>query len=90
MGFRFRKSFKIAPGFRLNLSNRGMSVRAGGRGFGYTAGTSGQRISAGVPGTGLSYSTKLARTKQTGGFVSMMIGIVVFIFIFYFIVELLR
>jgi hypothetical protein len=66
MAFRFRKSIKIAPGFRLNLGKRGMSVRAGGKGVGYTTGTSGSRVSAGVPGTGVSYSKKLGRTKESG------------------------
>lgn len=31
MGFVFRKSFKVAPGVRLNVSKRGMGVSVGGR-----------------------------------------------------------
>ncbi|KAB8331127.1 DUF4236 domain-containing protein [Scytonema tolypothrichoides VB-61278] len=32
MGFRFRKSVKIAPGLKLNLSKSGGSLSIGGRG----------------------------------------------------------
>lgn len=32
MGMRFRKSFKIAPGVKLNLSKRGIGVSAGVKG----------------------------------------------------------
>lgn len=31
MGFIFRKSFKVAPGVRLNVSKRGMGVAVGGK-----------------------------------------------------------
>jgi hypothetical protein len=31
MGFVFRKSFKVAPGVRLNMSKKGMGVSVGGR-----------------------------------------------------------
>jgi hypothetical protein len=31
MGYIFRKSFKVAPGLRLNVSKRGMGVSVGGR-----------------------------------------------------------
>ncbi len=31
MGFIFRKSFKVAPGVRLNVSKRGMGVSVGGK-----------------------------------------------------------
>ena len=31
MGFVFRKSFKVAPGVRLNVSKKGMGVSVGGR-----------------------------------------------------------
>lgn len=61
MSFRFRRSFKIAPGIRLNVGRKSLSVRAGVKGFGLTSGTAGSRISGGIPGTGLSY------TKRIGG-----------------------
>ena len=41
MGFRFRKSFKIAPGIRFNVSNKGFGMSAGmpGTGLSYSAST---------------------------------------------------
>lgn len=57
MALRFRRSIRIAPGVRLNVGKKSMSVRVGGRGFGVTTGTSGTRVSAGIPGTGI-YATK--------------------------------
>lgn len=56
MGFRFRRSVKILPGVRLNLSGSGASVSLGPRGFRYTVGSKGTRVTAGIPGTGLSWS----------------------------------
>src|SRR4051794_4739181 len=56
MAFRFRRSIKILPGFRLNLSGSGASVSVGPRGLHYTLGPRGTRVTAGIPGTGLSWS----------------------------------
>lgn len=86
MAFRFRKSIKIAPGFRVNLGKRGASVRVGGKGVGYTTGTSGTRVTAGVPGTGMSYTKKVGRTQQSGsGWGSIIVGIIFIIIIFYLV-----
>jgi hypothetical protein len=56
MGFRFRRSFSIAPGFRLNLSKSGVSASVGRRGLWFTIGPRGTRETVGIPGTGLSYT----------------------------------
>ena len=56
MGFRFRRSVRILPGVRLNLSGSGASVSLGARGFHYTIGPKGTRVTAGLPGTGLSWT----------------------------------
>ena len=64
MAFRFRRSIKIAPEIRINLSPKSASVRVGPKGLGYTVSTTGQkRISASIPGTGLSYS-EVVSTKR--------------------------
>ena len=56
MGLRFRKSFKIAPGVRLNINKKSTSLSFGGKGLRYNINSSGKRTtSVGVPGTGLSY-----------------------------------
>lgn len=61
MRFRFRRTFKIAPGLRLNLNKRSVSLRAGGRGFGFTSSSNGSTTkTVGIPGSGFSW------TKRTG------------------------
>ena len=56
MGLRFRKSFKIAPGVRLNVSNKSTGLSFGGKGLRYSINSNGRRTSSvGIPGTGLSY-----------------------------------
>jgi hypothetical protein len=58
MGLRFRKSFKIAPGIRMNFGKTGVGLSVGGNGLRYTVHSSGRRTSTiGIPGSGLSYST---------------------------------
>ena len=57
MGLKFRKSIKIAPGVRMNLSSKSTGISVGGKGYRYTINSSGRRTaSVGIPGTGLSYS----------------------------------
>jgi len=65
MGFRFRRSVRILPGVKINLSGRGASVSLGARGFHYTIGPKGTRVTAGIPGTGLSWTqyTPYANTR---------------------------
>lgn len=66
MGFRFRKSVKIAPGVRMNLGKKSASVSVGGKGFRKTYSTSGRKTtSASIPGTGLSYSKSTSTSKSS-------------------------
>ena len=60
MGLRFRKSLRIAPGVRLNFTQRGVSTTVGPRGASINLGSSGARGNVGIPGTGLSYSQRLS------------------------------
>lgn len=58
MGFRFRKSIKIAPGVRVNLTKKGVSsVSVGKRGARVNVSKKGTRSTVGLPGSGLSYSS---------------------------------
>ncbi|WP_439560712.1 DUF4236 domain-containing protein [Roseinatronobacter sp.] len=66
MAFRFRRTMKIAPGVRLNLTKKGVSARVGPRGAGVTVGTSGTTVSAGIPGSGLHVSEKIKRNPKQG------------------------
>src|SRR5881392_3028596 len=56
MGFRFRQSFKIIPGVRLNLSGSGASVSLGPRGAHFTISPHGTRTTVGLPGSGISWT----------------------------------
>ena len=64
MGLRFRKSFKIAPGVKLNLNKKSTSVTFGGKGFHHTISSTGKKTTTvGVPGTGISYSKTSGRNR---------------------------
>ena len=62
--FRFRRSFRIAPGLRLNIGKRSTSVSVGVRGAHVTFGKAGTRTTVGVPGTGLLYTDVTRRPHQ--------------------------
>ena len=65
MGFRFRKSFKIAPGIKLNLGKKSAGISVGGKYGGLSFNSkSGARARATAYGTGLSYSTKIGGKKK--------------------------
>jgi len=66
MGFRFRRSIKIFPGFRLNLSKKGIGTSVGIKGFHISTGPSGQRATTSIPGTGVSFVSQSHKSK-TGG-----------------------
>lgn len=59
MGLRFRRSLKLAPGVRLNLSKSGLGVSVGVRGASVSVGPRGAYANVGIPGTGISYREKL-------------------------------
>ncbi len=57
-GVRYRKTWTIFPGVKINLSKTGVSTSVGGKGATFNMGTQGRRmITLGIPGTGLSYRT---------------------------------
>jgi hypothetical protein len=55
MSWRFRKSFKVIPGVRLNLSRSGLSASIGGAPVTLNIGPRGLIGTASLPGTGISY-----------------------------------
>jgi Protein of unknown function (DUF4236) len=63
-GFRFRRSIRLIPGLRLNLSKSGVSASVGTRGAWLTFGKRGTRATVGIPGTGISYTQTLPRHEQ--------------------------
>lgn len=68
MGLRFRKSFKAAPGVKVNLNKKSVGVTLGTKGAHYTINSKGRRTATiGIPGTGLSYTTTAGGKKKTSG-----------------------
>jgi hypothetical protein len=65
MGWRFRHSFKIIPGVRLNLSKSGLSASIGGTPFTLNVGPRGVMGTASIPGTGISYRQHFGSVPQT-------------------------
>ena len=59
MPIRFRRTYKIFPGVKINVSKGGISTTVGPRGFHLTFNKQGVRQSIGLPGTGLSESSYL-------------------------------
>lgn len=64
MGLRFRRSIKVLPGVRLNLSKSGIGISAGIRGLRVGLDAKGRKYtSAGIPGTGLSSRQYIGRRR---------------------------
>ena len=59
MALRFRRSFRVAPGIRVNFSGSGASLSVGPRGASATLGSRGTFFNAGIPGTGLSSRSRI-------------------------------
>lgn len=65
VGFRFRKSFKIAPGVKLNVSKKGIGTSVGGKYGRINTSSRGTSIGASIPGTGISYNKNLGKGKKS-------------------------
>jgi hypothetical protein len=59
MPFRFRKTIRLLPWLRINISKKGASVSAGKPGASVNVSEKGVKGTVGVPGTGVSYSEQL-------------------------------
>ncbi|KGA43380.1 DUF4236 domain-containing protein [Pectobacterium brasiliense] len=57
MSLRFRQTFTLFPGVRLNIGKRGISASIGVPGATVNFGQKGIRATVGLPGSGLSYTT---------------------------------
>ena len=64
MALRFRRSFKLFPGVRINLSKSGVSTSIGPRGASVNIGHKRTTATVGIPGSGLSYKTGNLREKS--------------------------
>ena len=66
MGMRYRKSIKIAPGVKLNVGKKSAGISVGGKygGMSFNSKT-GARARTSIPGTGISYSEKIASSSNS-------------------------
>lgn len=67
MTLRFRQTFTLFPGVRINIGKRGISTSIGYPGATVNIGRQGVRATVGAPGTGLSYSALVMPFGQGGG-----------------------
>lgn len=65
MAFRFRRSVKILPGVKVNLSSSGTSFTLGPRGYTTTYSKRGTYRNVGIPGTGISARYKIDGQKSS-------------------------
>jgi hypothetical protein len=64
MGFRFRKTIKILPGIKLNLSKSGVSTSIGVKGATVNVKKGrATKTTLGIPGTGISYTSHSPTSK---------------------------
>ena len=59
VGLRFRQSFRLFPGVRLNLSESGLSATFGVPGASINVGHRGIHSAVGIPGSGFSFTSNL-------------------------------
>lgn len=59
MGLRFRRSLRLLPGVRLNISKSSMSISLGGPGATANVSSRGIYGTTGIPGTGISIRERL-------------------------------
>jgi len=57
---RFRKSIKIAPGLKVNVSKSGVSGTVGVKGASVNVGKNGAYLNTGIPGTGIYNREKIS------------------------------
>ena len=67
MTLRFRQTFTLFPGVRINVGKRGISTSIGVPGATVNIGRQGVRATVGAPGTGISYSALVMPFGQAGG-----------------------
>lgn len=65
MAFRYRKSIKIVPGVKLNLSKSGVSTSLGRRGASVNIGHGRVKSTVGLPGSGISFSKSTSTASKS-------------------------
>lgn len=96
MGFKIRKSFKIAPGLRINLSKSGASVSVGKAGATVNVSKRGVKSTLGLPGTGLSHTQNLSanntddrKTVRASNGIPSWVSVVVILLVIWVVAKLI-
>lgn len=84
MGFRFRRTVRIVPGVRMNLTAKGCSFSIGGRGSTVNFSRDGVRRTLSLIGTGVSYTKYV---KWGGGKPTVLVVVAL---VFYVLFRLVR
>jgi hypothetical protein len=64
MPVRFRRTFTLFPGVKVNVSKGGMSITVGRKGFHLNFSKHGVRQTTGLPGSGISHTSYLYKTDD--------------------------
>lgn len=64
MPVRFRRTFTLFPGVKVNVSKGGMSVTVGRKGFHLNFSKHGVRQTTGLPGSGISHTSYLYKNED--------------------------
>src|SRR5512134_201145 len=64
MPVRFRRTFTLLPGVKVNVSKGGMSLTVGRRGFHLNFSKHGVRQTTGLPGSGISHTSYLFKNAD--------------------------
>src|SRR5919108_3832842 len=64
MPVRFRRTFTIFPGVKVNVSKGGMSITVGRKGFHLNFSKHGVRQTTGLPGSGISHTSYLYKNDD--------------------------
>jgi len=64
MPVRFRRTFTLFPGVKVNVSKGGMSITVGRKGFHLNFSKQGVRQTTGLPGSGISHTSYLFKNSE--------------------------
>lgn len=64
MPVRFRRTFTLFPGLKVNVSKGGMSITVGTKGFHLNFSKQGVRQTTGLPGSGISHTSYLYKNND--------------------------
>src|SRR5215211_9082837 len=64
MPVRFRRTFTLLPGVKVNVSKGGMSITVGTKGFHLNFSKHGVRQTTGLPGSGISHTSYLFKNDD--------------------------